>query len=125
MLNAFRLLAGILLLAFLVGYVAPNIIRYPLHTLVFVAVGAGLVYLSGGGDRVMTRLKASEHPAARRYVAAHATFFAILEGVPPYNAGRWWLARTLVQGVFWVVALAAALAVIVAIGGVFLWLDKH
>jgi hypothetical protein len=118
-----QIVIALLLLAFLLGYVVPNIIRYPLHALVFLVVGAGLVYLSGGGERLMARLKASSHPVARRYLVAHTLFFSILQGVPPYNAGRWWLVRTLVQGVFWVAALALALAVIVATGGVFHWLD--
>lgn len=94
-----QFIIAILVLIFLAAYVIPNIFRYPWHTLVFVVVGIGLSLAVGGGDRLMARLKASEHPAARRYLAAHATFFAILEGAPPYNAGRWWIVRTLAQGV--------------------------
>lgn len=119
-----QILIAILVLAFLLGYVVPNIIRYPWHALVFVVVGIGLILAMGGADWVMARLKASQHPAARRYLAAHATFFAILKGAEPYNAGRWWLVRTLVQSVFWIAAFAAGLALIVAMGGVFHWLDK-
>ena len=120
-----QILIAVLVLAFLIAYVVPNIIRYPWHTLVFVAVGIGLALASGGGDRLLARLKASEHPAAQRYLAAHTTFFAILKGAPPYNAGRWWLVRTLAQGAFWIVILAAGLTLIVAMGGVFQWLDRQ
>jgi len=119
-----QILIAILLLVFLAGYVVPNIIRYPWHALVFVAVGIGLTLVMGGGDWLMARLKASQHPAARRYLAVHATFFAIVEGAPPYDAARWWIVRTLVQGGFWIVILAIALALIVAMGGAFHWLDK-
>ena len=117
-------LIAILVLVFLVGYVIPNIIRYPWHTLVFVVVGVGLTAALGGGEKLMARLRASGHPAARRYLAVHGTLFDIFEGVPPYNRGRWWLVRTLVQLVLGGVLLAAALAVLVAMGAAFNWLDR-
>src|SRR5262245_60020321 len=88
---------AILRLIFLVGYVIPNIVRYPWHTLVFVVVGIGLTAALGGGEKLMAWLKASEHPGARRCVAAHGTLSALFEGVAPYDQRRWWLARTLVQ----------------------------
>jgi hypothetical protein len=115
---------AILILIFVVGYVVPNIFRYPWHTLVFVVVGIGLIVLMGGGERLMARLKASEHPAARRYLTAHTTFLAIVEGVPPYDAGRWWIVRTLAQGLFYAVVFAAVLALLVAMGFVFTRLDQ-
>lgn len=118
-----RSLIGILFLAILAGYVIPNAVRYPWHTIVFVAAAIGLSAMSGAGERVMSRLKASAHPAARRYLALHAGFFALLQGVPPYDSGRWWLPRTAVQALFWGVALAAVLVVMVAMGYVFHWID--
>ena len=117
-------IVAILLLVFFVGYVVPNIIRYPWHTLVFLAVAIGLAAAMGAGERLMARLKASQHPAARHYLALHRTLFAILEGVPPYNLRRWWIARTLVQCVFYAAVFAATLAVIVAMGFVFTRLDQ-
>jgi hypothetical protein len=118
-----RSLIGVLVLAFLAGYVIPNAIRYPWHTIVFVAAALGISAMAGAGERVMSRLRASAHPAARRSLAMHAGFFALLHGVPPYDSGRWWLARTVVQALFWMVMLAAALVVLVAMGYVFHWID--
>lgn len=119
-----RLILGIVLLLFLALYVIPNIIRYPWHTLAFAVVGIALSLAAGGGNWLLARMNASPHPAARRLAAAYTTFTDLVHGVPPYNEGKWWIARTLAQGVYWAVVLAAALAVLVALGGVFVWLDK-
>jgi hypothetical protein len=118
-----RGLIGILVLAFMAGYVIPNAIRHPWHTIVFVAAALGISAMAGAGERMMLRLRASTHPAARRSLAVHSGFFALLHGVPPYDSARWWLARTVVQGLFWMVMLAAALVVMVAMGHVFHWID--
>ncbi len=119
-----RLILGILLLLVLVLYVFPNIIRYPWHTLAFIVVGITLSLAAGGGSRLLAWMNASPHPAVRRLAAAYTTFTDLVHGAPPYNEGKLWIARTLAQGVFWTVMLAAALAVLVALGGVFVWLDK-
>ena len=116
-----RLILALLILAFL----ALNIIRYPWHTLVFVVFGVALSLLAGGGGRLKALLDASPHPAVRRAMAACATFTTLVHGVPPYNEGRWWVVRTLAQTVYWAVMLVAAAAVLVALGGVFVWLDKQ
>jgi hypothetical protein len=120
-----RSLIGILLVAFLAGYVIPNAIRYPWHTIVFLTAAAGLSAMAGAGERLMSWLKASPRPAARRYLALHAGFFGLLHGVPPYDSGRWWLPRTAVQALFWTITLAAALTVMVAMGYVFHWIDAR
>ena len=119
-----QLILAILLLVFLVGYVVPNVFAYPWQSLVLVVAAVVVTAVADGGERLMARLRASERPAVRRYLAAHDRFLAIFHGVPPFDAGRWWMVRTLVQGVFWVVMLAAALAVLVALGGVLNWVDK-
>ena len=118
------LVAAILLLVFLVGYVAPNIIRYPFHTLVFVVIAIALAVTAGAGEGLMDRLKASRHPAARRCHTAYRTLVAILDGVPPYSAGRWWVVRTLLQSAFYAAVFGATLAAIVGIGFLFTRMDK-
>ena len=119
------IIIGVLLLLFFALYVVPNIIRYPWHTLVFVVAAAALSLATGAGNRLIARLNASTHPAARRFAASCATFTAIVHGVPPYKEARWWIARTLAQALYWGVALTMALAVLVALGAVFVWLDKQ
>ena len=106
------------------GYIGVNIVRYPWHTLVFVGAAIALSYAAGGGSRLMAHLNASPHPAARRFVAGCAELSAIVKGVPPYNKARWWIARSLVQFVYWVVMAAMILAVLAALGGIFVWLDR-
>ena len=118
-----QLVLAVVFLIFLAGYVIPNILVYPWQSLTLIVACIGVTMVADGGERVMGRLRASQHPALRRYLSAHDKFFAIFNGVPPYNEGRWWLRRTLVQGVFWVVMLAAALAVLVALGAVLEWID--
>ena len=49
-----QILIAILILVLLIAYVVPNIMRYPWHTLVFVAVGIGLTLAMGGGERLLT-----------------------------------------------------------------------
>ena len=120
-----QLVLGILLLLFLVLYVVPNIIRYPWHTLVFIVAAIAVSFVAGGGTRLLAWMNASPHPGARRLAAAYATFSELVHGFPPYNEGRWWIARTLAQAVYGVVALAAALALLAALGGVFVWLDQN
>ena len=116
-------LSGLLVLAILV-YVAINVVRYPWHTLVFVLAATALGLAAGAGNRVWSWLSASPHPVARGFVAGCAGLNAIVQGVPPYNAGRWWIVRTLVQIVYWAIMLTLALAVLAALGGVFVWLDN-
>ena len=117
-----QLVLAVVFLIFIVGYVIPNILVYPWQSLVLIVACIGITVVADGGERVMGRLRASQHPALRRYLSAHDKFFAIFNGVPPYNEGRWWLRRTLVQGVFWVVALPLMFAVLVALGGVLHWI---
>ena len=119
-----QLILGIVLLLFLVLYVIPNIFRYPWHALAFIVAGIALSVVAGGGTRLLAWMNASTHPAVRRVVAAYTAFTNLVHGVPPYNEGKWWIARSLAQAVFWIVMLAAALAVLVALGGVFVWLDQ-
>jgi hypothetical protein len=49
----------------------------------------------------------------------------VLYVVPNIIRYPWWAVRSLVQVIYWVVMLAAALAVLVALGGVFVWLDRQ
>jgi len=121
--SALQLLVAILLLVFVAGYVVPNIVRYPWHAIVFVVIAIGLASATGAGEWLIERVKASRHPAARRCLAMSRTLVAVINGVPPYNAGRWWIVRTLVQTVFYAMVFAASLAVIVAIGFVFTQMD--
>jgi hypothetical protein len=118
------LVAAILLLVFLAGYVVPNIIRYPFHTLVLVVIAIALAVAAGAGEALMDRLQMSRHPAARRCHAAYRTLAAILEGVPPYSAGRWWIVRTLLQSVFYAAVFGATLSAIVGIGFLFTRMNK-
>ena len=118
-----QLLAAIVLLVFLVGYVVPQVVRYPWHSIVFVVIVIGLASATGAGGWLAGRIKDSRHPAARRCVALCRTLVAIVNGAPPYNAGRWWIVRTLVQSAFYAAVFAATLAVIVAIGFVFTQID--
>jgi len=119
-----RYLLAVLLLAFLLLYVVPNIARHPWHTAAFVVAGCALVAAAGGSRRFLSWLNASPHPAARRIAAAHAFVTALVRGEPPYGAGRWWIARSLAQAVYWMVVLGAVLAVLVALGAAFTWLDR-
>lgn len=120
-----QLVAAIVLLVFLAGYVVPNIVRYPWHSIVFTVIIVGLASATGAGEWLIGRVKASRHPAARRCVTVCSTTLAIVNGTPPYNAGRWWIVRTLVQTAFYVAVFAATLAVIVAIGFVFTQMDSQ
>ena len=118
-----QLVLAVVFLIFLAGYVIPNILVYPWQSLVLIVACIGITVVADGGERVMGRLRASQHPAVRRCLSVHDTLFAIFNGVPPYNEGRWWLVRTLVQGVLWVVILSVAIAVLVALGAVLHWID--
>ena len=115
---------GAVLVLIVLVYVGVNIVRYPWHALVFLAAVVGLGLATGAGARVKARLNASQNPAAQRLVSGWAALNAIVKGDPPYNEARWWLPRTLVQLAYWAVMLAMVLAVLVALGGVFVWLDK-
>jgi hypothetical protein len=116
-------LSALVVLAIL-AYVAINVVRYPWHTLVFVLAAIALSIAAGAGSRVMAWLAASPHPAARRLVAGCTGLNAIVQGAPPYNEGRWWVVRSLVQFVYWAIMLVLGIAVLAALGGVFVWLDR-
>lgn len=118
-----QILAALLLFAFLAGYVVPNVIRYPWHSIVFVVILIGLASATGVGERIAERVQASRHPVARRSVAMARTLARIVNGHAPYHEGRWWIVRTLVQAVFYSAVFAATLAVITAIGFVFTQMD--
>ena len=116
-------LSALIVLAIL-AYVAINVVRYPWHALVFVLAAIALSIAAGAGGRLMTWLGASPHPAARFVVAGCTGLNAIVHGDPPYNEARWWVVRSLVQLVYWAIMLVLGIAVLAALGGVFVWLDK-
>ena len=118
-----RIIAAIVLLAFIAGYVVPNIVRYPWHSIMFVVILAGLASATGAGERLVAAVQASRHPVARRCVATSRTLVRIINGHTPYHEGRWWIVRSVVQALFYCAVFGATLAVITAIGYVFTQMD--
>lgn len=118
-----QVVAALVLAALLLGVVVPNVIRYPWHSIVFVVILVGLASATGAGEWLLERMQSSRHPIARRAVAIARTLARIVNGHAPYHAGRWWIARTLVQVLFYCAVFGATLAVITAIGYVFTQMD--
>lgn len=111
--------AAIVLLALLLAFLVPGMIRHPWHAVVAVVIGVGLASATGACDWLMDRAKSSRHPLVRRWMDIQRKLIAVVNGAPPFNAGRWWIARALLHAAFYCAVLGATLATIVAIGKVF------
>lgn len=114
---------GCLLVILLIG--VPFAITHPWRVAMVVCFFLAHVLVGFSYDRLLDRLRASRHPAARRFASAHAAVAGLLTGEPPYDGPERRIARGFVQTVFFLAAAVFYVLLLVWLGGVLDWLENQ